>query len=325
MNPVPLTSRTKRKKLYTQTSILSQTPVETPQMIMTAPPAVKPGNTRTKKKKQKTKLVMKNSFYVAEHQENSKPAVATAVAPDPKKPFKPPPKRMVRSMHVNHRRSSIDFITPQQNPTKAEKNRLTKRRIEVCVTSCPRDDQRMVKDVINRIGSTPTAKITSQVLPSTTTHLICGDEGRRTLNMLRAILCGCWIVSLDWVYQCLDQETWVDEEPFEMVSFSAAVKQRRLERDLLPQSNLFKDLDSPMYIGRNCRVPKKELVELIQMAGGKCVNQVRMAKIILAHDNVNLTDRNQVSVTENWLLDSIQQHCVLPFGEYLLQANLNEN
>lgn len=220
----------------------------------------------------------------------------------------------------------MDFIKPL--PSTAEKKGLKKQRKkqrELVLTSCNSDDHKMVKEVIKRLAAgsqTAAVKVSSQVLPSTT-HVICGNnEGRRTLNMLRAILCGCWIVSLDWVYQCLGQGTWVDEESYEMVSFSAAVKQRRLERDLLPQSNLFKDLDLPMYVGRHCRVPKKELVELIQMAGGKCVNQLRTAKIILAHDSSSSSkNEDQFSVTENWLLDSIQQHCVLPLDEYLMIQN----
>ena len=33
---------------------------------------------------------------------------------------------------------------------------------------------------------------------STTSHLVCGGN-RRTLNVLRALARGCWIVSLEWV------------------------------------------------------------------------------------------------------------------------------
>ena len=306
-------SRTRRKKLFTQTSILSQTPLDTPQMTMTVP--IKEPKTRGGKK-QKTKLVKKNSFYVAEQQQNIFKQAEVASLPT----FKKPSKRIVRSMQI-HRRSSMDFIKPL--PSTAEKKCLKKQqKRELVLTSCNSDDHKMVKDVIKRLAGQTAVRVTSQVLPSTT-HVICGNnEGRRTLNMLKAILCGCWIVSLDWVYQCLGQGTWVDEESYEMVSFSAAVKQRRLERDLLPQSNLFKDLDLPMYVGRHCRVPKKELVELIQMAGGKCVNQLRTAKIILAHDSSSSSkNEDQFSVTENWLLDSIQQHCVLPLDEYLMIQN----
>ena len=64
-----------------------------------------------------------------------------------------------------------------------------------------------------------------QVRP-TTTHVISGEE-RRTLNMLKAIIRGCWVVSKSWLLASLEAEGWVDEEPYELVTFSAAIKARR--------------------------------------------------------------------------------------------------
>ena len=290
VNPDPPLSRTRRKKLYTQTSILSQTPVDTPQMTMTVP--IKEPKTRGKK--QKTKLVKKNSFYVAEQQQNIfKPEALAAVSSLPT--FKKPPKRIVRSMHnLNHRRSSMDFIKPL--PSTAEKKGLKKQRKkqrELVLTSCNSDDHKMVKEVIKRLAAgsqTAAVNVSSQVLPSTT-HVICGNnEGRRTLNMLRAILCGCWIVSLDWVYQCLGQGTWVDEESYEMVSFSAAVKQRRLERDLLPQSNLFKGkkwqflLDSRLFFwfqgALHCKFTIAILLILIKELYLVCISKIMLKRTL---------------------------------------------
>ena len=31
------------------------------------------------------------------------------------------------------------------------------------------------------------------------THLVCGDESKRTLSVLFAIARGCWLLTFDWV------------------------------------------------------------------------------------------------------------------------------
>lgn len=55
-------------------------------------------------------------------------------------------------------------------------------------------DRSLVKSVIKKLGG---FVIKSEV-DGTTTHVVCGDE-RRTMNLLRGISYGCWIVSVDWV------------------------------------------------------------------------------------------------------------------------------
>ena len=287
--------------MYTQTSLMSETPNPSPDTVMSAPVQQRRGGGRTK-------IVKQNSFCVAQQEFRSQPKTKPAFK-------KPPPKRIVRSMHLS-RRSSMDFVKPLTEPAALPSKSRGKKVLvrELVLTSCQPDDHKLVKDVVKRLPGR--AKIEQRV-SSTTTHLICG-ESRRTLNMLKAILHGCWIVSLNWLYECLEKNTWVDEEVYEMVSFSAAVKQRRIERELLPESDLLKD-HGPFYIGRHCHVPKKELMELIQVAGGKCVNQLKMAKVILSHDYDASNRATTVQVTEKWVLDSVQQHCTLPFDSYLLQ------
>lgn len=52
----------------------------------------------------------------------------------------------------------------------------------------------MVKSVIKKLG---VYKISLSV-DENTTHVVCGDN-RRTMNVLKGISCGCWIVSVEWV------------------------------------------------------------------------------------------------------------------------------
>ena len=86
---------------------------------------------------------------------------------------------------------------------------------------------------------------------NTTTHVVCGsstgktassqisDSGhdikhpkvKRTVNILKGILHGCWILSVNWLYDSLELGYWADEEMYELVDFSPAVRNMRLEKE----------------------------------------------------------------------------------------------
>merc|ERR1719242_323930 len=108
----------KKKKLYTQNSVLSETPAsETPEMPVTQ---------NTKSRKGKTKIVKKGSIVIATTiKENIRPPAAGPSCA-PKKASKDisfgkplsvqntqrqPEKRILRSMDKS-RRSSLDFVEP---------------------------------------------------------------------------------------------------------------------------------------------------------------------------------------------------------------------
>lgn len=56
-----------------------------------------------------------------------------------------------------------------------------------------------------------------------TTHLV-SLEPRRTLNLLRGLMRGVWIVSYKWVLESIRVGKWVNEEKYELTSFSRAVE-----------------------------------------------------------------------------------------------------
>lgn len=58
-----------------------------------------------------------------------------------------------------------------------------------------------------------------------TTHLVT-LEPLRTVNLLRGIIRGIWILRYDWVMQSVRCGRWLEEEPFEVRDFSAAVSVR---------------------------------------------------------------------------------------------------
>lgn len=56
-----------------------------------------------------------------------------------------------------------------------------------------------------------------------TTHLIT-LEPRRTINLLRGLIRGIWILKFDYIVESLKQEKWMSEEMFEEKNFSKSVQ-----------------------------------------------------------------------------------------------------
>lgn len=59
------------------------------------------------------------------------------------------------------------------------------------------------------------------------THLV-SLEPLRTVNFLRGIIRGLWILRYEWIVESLAAGRWLPEEPFEVRDFSAAVSVRTL-------------------------------------------------------------------------------------------------
>ena len=114
---------------------------------------------------------------------------------------------------------------------------------------------------------------------TTTTHVICGyssgkdansqcskvgttDERnqmsvRRTMNVLKGILHGCWILSKDWLYASVDAGHWVEEDMYELVDFSPAVRSTRLAREAFSSPAYGLRFQSVSSRNANVYYPKK--------------------------------------------------------------------
>jgi len=116
----------------------------------------------------------------------------------------------------------------------------------------------------------------------------------------------------------LENGTWVNEEPFEMVNFSPAVRNIRLEKESNNggefKSELFRDIGS-VYISDQCRAPSSDLRQLIISGGGDLSPSSRTARIVVGEVT---RGGAQHCVTEKWVLDSVQYHSVMPFSDYPL-------
>jgi len=179
----------------------------------------------------------------------------------------------------------------------------------VC-TSCSQDDISLVNQLINTYNRFSF----STTVNSRTSHVVSG-EGKRTLNLLKGLLQGCWIVTKEWALASLESGRWVDEEPYEMVDFSPAVKNLRVERSTWGsafRSELFKEIGT-IYISAECRAPRDELRQLVQAGGGLVSHQARIAQVVVGEEH---PDPAVHQVTEKWILDSVQFNVIMPFSDY---------
>ncbi|XP_063244625.1 microcephalin isoform X2 [Bacillus rossius redtenbacheri] len=211
------------------------------------------------------------------------------------------------------RRSSGVFIK-----VKTKQERLSRTFPTLVLTSFPKDsstglgrDVEMLAACVVRLGGfQPEARVSSR-----TTHVVSNGP-RRTLNVLRAIARGCWVLSQDWVLNSLEAGKWLPEEQFEIRDFSPAVTSR-VERECLGPGfklDLFRPC-GPMLIAKQSKPPPEDLKELVRLCGGKLAGSVKDADIAVG---LRARDQRITCVSEKWLLDSITQLSVQPTSLYVL-------
>jgi len=225
--------------------------------------------------------------------------------------FEPPPKFLKKKEEKNSQeeengpgRSRRGKVSRVNTPTPVS---------NIVCTSCHKDDINLVKQLVKMFG---TFSFSTSVTPNTS-HVVSG-EGKRTLNLLKGLLQGCWIVTKEWVLSSLEESKWVDEEPYEMVDFSPAVRNLRQEKGAFLgafKSELFKDVGA-VYVSNNCRAPKEELKQLITSGGGTVANVTRVANVVVGEARA---EEDADCVTEKWILDSVQFHVIMPFSDYPIQ------
>ena len=198
----------KRHPLFSQNYIFSQTATDTP------PPKILPVINVHLKNEEKTKIRRKKETKVkgkvavpskAKTQSNSSSRTLDTS------------NSTATKQKQQSRKSSIDFIKSSEVPKKRKKRIPTPN--EIVCTSCDKKDQDLLRQLISKFGKFKLAKNVTRV----TSHIISGD-GRRTINKLKGIMVGCWILSTDWLLASLEAGFWVDEESYEMTDFSDAVR-----------------------------------------------------------------------------------------------------
>lgn len=182
----------------------------------------------------------------------------------------------------------------------------------VCTTSMHREDQMLVVSAVRNLDQSQRYVLGSEITKDTT-HVLVGTP-RRTINLLKAIIWGCWIVNLDWVTQSISSSKWLPEADFVLKEDFPVLKQLTRAKMRSTAAKLFSTV-GPVFVERDTKPPRKDLVELITACGG----QISLTK---SRSDVCVggaaPDRSHASVTELWILDSISSLKLQKMVEYSL-------
>uniref|UniRef100_A0A8D8M696 Microcephalin n=1 Tax=Cacopsylla melanoneura TaxID=428564 RepID=A0A8D8M696_9HEMI len=154
---------------------------------------------------------------------------------------------------------------------------------------------------------------------SRTTHVVV-EGPKRTLNLLKGIARGCWVVKAEWVYASYKVGRWLYEQRFELSSFSPAIQRCRMERQTF--GSLYSlDLLSKhgsIFVSKSSTPPRPDLIELIGLCGGRVSATMRDADLIVGGAEKGRDRRGGRPVKEVWLLDCITKCSQLDVDKYRL-------
>eukprot|EP00095_Tigriopus_kingsejongensis_P010220 maker-scaffold78_size404448-snap-gene-3.29 protein:Tk10220 transcript:maker-scaffold78_size404448-snap-gene-3.29-mRNA-1 annotation:"microcephalin-like isoform x4" len=323
--PVSHTIPKKRHQLFSQNALLSETPVTSPlQPIVEnihaqlAPKEAPKG--RTKIIRDHCLLiaqppVIKPKLLVQEAPAVRKKAQRVKARQDPSSNTSSETLRAACRRIIPSRRSSVEFAKPKQKGSqKALKDSIR----DIVCTAVGEEEEDLARQVVKKLGKYALAKSVTE----STSHIVVGEPATRTLELLQGILRGCWIVSFQWILDCLEFGFHVDEEPFEMVHFSPAIPQCRIDRQAFGikvyKSDLFAFSGTICIYGISKHIPIQDLKALIILGGGSLVKLARLADLVISHGRPisHEEEDSQVFLNENWILDSIQRHKIQPFDLY---------
>ncbi|GJQ76865.1 hypothetical protein Trydic_g15071 [Trypoxylus dichotomus] len=209
----------------------------------------------------------------------------------------------------SQRRSTQDFVpktpfsqtksknNPNMTRTKSNvKNKNAKRSSIVC-TRFHNAEVQVFQQIVKKLG----VFFVEDEVSEKTTHLVAA-EPRRTVNLLRAIARGCWVVRSEWLYRSLEARDWLPEEHYELTEFSIAVQKARQERQTFGprfSMDIFENCGK-IYISRGTNPRCSDLQELVTLCKGSVTSTTRNADIVVGE---YVEDKSCVIV--NWIMDSI--------------------
>nr|CAB3263702.1 microcephalin [Phallusia mammillata] len=211
---------------------------------------------------------------------------------------------------MNPRRSTDEFKT-------AMLPKKRRRKDVIVLTSLHRDERMQIEKIIKKLGR---FRVHQSVSDDRASHVICG-AARRTVNVLRAISRGLWLLSKQWVFNSEQAGHWLDEVDYEAVQYFPVARETRLQRHCatntaLPwSSTLFSPLEGRIFVSSTTQPPADDLRELLTLCGGHVTTSPRRAVVRVGPLS---TSHCLTSVKETWILDSISENCLKPTEAYLI-------
>nr|XP_026689916.1 microcephalin isoform X2 [Ciona intestinalis] len=216
------------------------------------------------------------------------------------------------------RRSTDEFVQIIRDPTqKSIVRKPKKRRMVLVLTSLHTDERQSMQNNIKKLGQ---FSVHSSVKDERASHVVCG-AARRTMNVLRAISRGLWLLTKEWVVDSLEAGAWLDEENYEAINYFPVCRQARLLRNKSIKTaaswtlSVFKELKGLVYVAPTTTPPPDELRELVTLCGGHVINSPRRASVRVGKSPLSPA---LPAVSESWVLDSISENCLKPTQSYLI-------
>lgn len=178
-----------------------------------------------------------------------------------------------------------------------------------------------------------------------TTHLVALDD-RRTINILRGLIRGTWILTYDWILKSIEANQWQPEAEFERKSFSRTVEVsafqlivefsmkfflafqqiNRIERQAFGRHyrmDIFRNYDGFFLAPKlSC----KYLRELITLCYGKVTQNLLQSRYFITERYRNDIDNGKLmQLHPNWVLDSITCGKVQTLRKYIVNSNTQSN
>ena len=142
-------------------------------------------------------------------------------------------------------------------------------------------DEKTYSDFMVHLG----CKIVSNVFRDNVhfTHMVVGGQNPQNSKVALGIARGAWIVSADWIAQCIEEKYIVDPAEFEIGHLPGAAKARKSREHLLDSLGL-------RIIG-DTNPPPEELKAIIEAAGGSVVSQAE-SSVCIVSDRERARKRN---------------------------------
>ncbi|XP_035687845.1 serine/arginine repetitive matrix protein 2-like isoform X2 [Branchiostoma floridae] len=206
-------------------------------------------------------------------------------------------------------------------------------------TGLSREETRAVHELAKKTGSQVKQSFdnsTTHVITRTDVDLFCS----RTLKFFLGIAGRKWIVSFQWIAACLEEGKHVPEDPYEVRGdlvhgCHGGPRQARSNKGKL----LLCDYEICIY-GKFTALTRDDLQFMVELCGGTVVKEPHM----FPHDKkpliVSQIDANQLteedynvfyrrygvlSVTRDWILDSVSSYQIQPIERYLMCSTKNQN
>ncbi|ORZ15071.1 hypothetical protein BCR42DRAFT_416340 [Absidia repens] len=170
----------------------------------------------------------------------------------------------------------------------------------IVMTSMNEQTKKKCAMIIKKLGG---HRLASSV-DETTTHVIVGCQ-RRTQSVILGLLYGTWLVTPDWLLDSGKSNEYLDESSYEAILYFPRARAARRRDPLLPST-------ISIYI-RSTTLPLDLAQQLVKKAGGYVVDNMKEADIVISRTSI---DSDIMTVTENWLLDSIEHWRYLATNKY---------